>query len=140
MKTETSAGGVIVQKSRGFWRVLLIKDMNNVWTFPKGKIEKGETRKAAAKREIQEEVGLDNLTYLGALPPLGYTYKRNGLINKTVYYYVLRYDGRKKPVCQKEEGIKDAKWVSWTKAMNLAGYPLSNKPILIKAQKILTGL
>ncbi len=48
---EFSAGGIVKRDSE----VLLIKTKdlkgNEVWTFPKGKIEKGEKSKEAALRE-----------------------------------------------------------------------------------------
>ncbi|KKW10495.1 MAG: hypothetical protein UY49_C0021G0009 [Microgenomates group bacterium GW2011_GWC1_49_7] len=42
MKTEVSAGGIVVRKRMRIWEVLVIRDMNDVWTFPKGLVEKGE--------------------------------------------------------------------------------------------------
>ena len=54
---EYSAGG-IVKKGPD---VLLIKTKDiggvEIWTFPKGKIEKGETAEEAAIREVLEETG-----------------------------------------------------------------------------------
>jgi len=76
MKTEISAGGVVVRKKKGEWQVLLIRDMNDTWTFPKGKIEKGETRKSAATREIKEEVGLTAIRYIAPAKVIHYFYKR----------------------------------------------------------------
>jgi 8-oxo-dGTP pyrophosphatase MutT (NUDIX family) len=137
MKTELSAGGIIARLYQGSWQILLMKDMNNVWTFPKGKIEKGETKKVAATREIQEEVGLENLTLLGTLPTVKYKYKRNGVIDKTVYYFLFQYTGRKRPVCQKEEGITAAKWISPISALKILGYPDSNMPLIQKTLLIL---
>jgi 8-oxo-dGTP diphosphatase len=140
MKTEISAGGIIVKYFDSAWHVLLMKDMNNMWTFPKGKIEKGETQEVAAAREIEEEVGLRDMIPLGSLPTLHYKYKRNGLISKTVYYFVFRYDGNETPVVQKEEGIKEAKWVPFARAITMVGYPQSNKPLLVKAQEMVTSI
>ena len=84
MKTEVSAGGVVIRKSRNKWQVLLIRDRNDSWTFPKGKIEKDETRKQAAVREIAEEVGLTALRYLAPAKVIHYFYKRGSLVDKTV--------------------------------------------------------
>ena len=41
--------------------VLLIKDPYGKWTWPKGKIDKGESSFGAAKREVEEETGLKNI-------------------------------------------------------------------------------
>ncbi len=138
MKTEVSAGGLIVRKQRGAWLVLLIKDMNNSWTFPKGKVENGETRKDAAIREIKEEVGLTRLRYKSPVSKIEYTYRRNGLIAKTVYYYLFEAFGREKIVCQKSEGIHGARFVTFDKAILTIGYVNTNKPMLIKTQKLIT--
>ena len=54
MKTEVSAGGVIVRKRRDAWEVLLICDPKGKWTFPKGHLEADESYQDAAIREIGE--------------------------------------------------------------------------------------
>lgn len=55
-KDVVSAGGVVFD-ARG--RVLLLRKADEqIWTFPKGHIEPGETAEQAAAREIEEECGL----------------------------------------------------------------------------------
>jgi len=136
MKTEKSAGGIIVRKIQNNWHVLLMRDMNNTWTFPKGIIEDKENAHDAAKREIYEEVGLSNLTSIKQLGSVEYFYRRNGRIQKTVHYYLFLSRGRKKPVSQKNEGIKDAAFFPFEKAISSVGYAKTNKPLLLKAYKI----
>src|SRR3989344_3506314 len=53
-----SAGGIIIGPDR---RVVVVEQHGNSWTFPKGGVEKGETRFSAARREIAEETGIKNL-------------------------------------------------------------------------------
>ncbi|HEV8531439.1 MAG TPA: NUDIX hydrolase [Methylomirabilota bacterium] len=55
-----AAGGVISrQGERGDIEVLLIhRPRREDWTFPKGKLEVGETHEACALREVEEETGL----------------------------------------------------------------------------------
>ena len=137
MKTEVSAGGVVIRKSRNKWQVLLIRDRNDSWTFPKGKIEKDETRKQAAVREIAEEVGLTALRYLASAKVIHYFYKRGSLVDKTVYYYVFEALKHEWLVNQKEEGIHNATWVSFAEAYKCLGYPGSNTPVLKNAEKLL---
>jgi 8-oxo-dGTP diphosphatase len=137
MKTEISAGGVIVQKRRSTWRVLLIQDMNNAWTFPKGRVEKKESRKNAAIREIGEEVGLNDIKYITPLSKVNYLYRRNGLVSKSVYYYLFEAIKNEPLVCQKNEGIKNASWVSIDTALGMAGYPKTNTRLIRKVQKLL---
>jgi len=137
MKTEFSAGGVVVRKFAQTWQVLLMKDMNNTWTFPKGKLEKGETRKGAASREIGEEVGLTHLQFIVPIKTVHYVYKRNTLIAKTVYFFLFELTKPQRIVCQKEEGIRDAKWMSFEEAMEKIGYPKTNMPVLVRVKNIL---
>jgi 8-oxo-dGTP pyrophosphatase MutT (NUDIX family) len=67
MKTEHSAGGIVIRKQKPGCFVLIIKDMNHSWTFPKGMIELGEKPVEAAVREIAEETGVNNLKLIKPL-------------------------------------------------------------------------
>jgi 8-oxo-dGTP pyrophosphatase MutT (NUDIX family) len=138
MKTETSAGGVVVRKIRGDWHVLLISDMNAAWTFPKGTIEKGEAAKDTAIREIREEVGLSNLTFHSELSSVRYNYKKNGPVRKTVHYFLFIKTHYQKLICQKSEGIRSAAWVSLGLAGSMIGYHDTNISLLEKAERILS--
>jgi 8-oxo-dGTP diphosphatase len=55
-----AAGGVISRQKRdGRVEVLLIhRPHREDWTFPKGKLESGETHERCALREVEEETGL----------------------------------------------------------------------------------
>lgn len=64
MRHTYSAGGVVLDR---LGRVLLINEGGNFWGVPKGQIEPGEDAITAAKREIEEEAGVTELTYLGEL-------------------------------------------------------------------------
>lgn len=140
MKTEHSAGGVILRTYRGVWQVLLIKDMSGNWTFPKGKIETGETSEEAAVREIYEEVGIQNLTMKTLLPSVLYTYKRNGVVEKTVDYFLFLSTTPQKIVLQKKEGIQASKWINVSKALDEIGYPETYVSIMQKVQQIVKKL
>ncbi len=51
---EFSSGGIIIKFRNSKISVLLIKDPYGRWTWPKGKIDKGESSLDAAKREVEE--------------------------------------------------------------------------------------
>lgn len=137
MKTEISAGGIIVKKVKAGWHVLLLRDMNDSWTFPKGRIEKGETKKAAARREIQEEVGLTKIVYMRSVSPIAYIYRRGSLVHKKVYYFLFRVVTPEEIVCQKSEGIQEAKWLGFDQAFSIVGYPKTNRSLLRKTERLL---
>lgn len=141
MKKEISAGGCIVRRSPKGWEILRVRDMNGQWTFPKGKIEPGESDSEAALREIKEEVGLERtLTLVGTLTPLHYIYTRNGPVDKTVRYFVFTYEGTETPVGQREEGIHDPQWVALSEVSSDIGYPASNRPLIDEVMRIISAL
>lgn len=58
MKCTESAGGVVVN---GRGEILVVSQHGTSWSLPKGRIEAGEDRLAAARREIHEESGITEL-------------------------------------------------------------------------------
>ncbi|MCL4360682.1 NUDIX domain-containing protein [Patescibacteria group bacterium] len=132
MKQEHSAGGMILRKKKT-WEVLVIRDMNDSWTFPKGLIEPGEKARDAAIREIREETGLTQIRYCRDLGSIDYQYRRNGLIRKTVAYFLFSLTGAEPFKLQREEGIRAARWVTLGRAVGVVGYPDTNLPLLEKA-------
>jgi len=127
---EHSAGGILISMKDGIWHVLLIRDPKKHWTFPKGKIEKGEDALIAARREIEEEVGISDLTYKIALAPIHYWYTRQKTIYKTVTYYIFETPRAYTPKPQLDEGITEAKWVPLRQAESIIGYPDTHKTLL----------
>ncbi len=137
MKTAKSAGGIIVCLTHNQWYVLIIKDMNDAWTFPKGLIEKGERPRETAVREINEEVGIIGLKFIAPISPIEYVYTRNGLITKTVYYFVFLVNKRPKPTPQEKEGISAAQWIPFDQAIDIIGYRQTNMVLLEETWKLL---
>lgn len=92
-RPEVRAAGGVVWRRRddGNREVLLIRRPRyRDWTFPKGKVEKGETDEQAAVREVEEETGLR--CELGAeLPSTSYTDLK--LRPKTVRYWAMEATG-----------------------------------------------
>lgn len=62
MPRTLSAGVVIVRRLRGGPHYLLLRAFS-YWDFPKGKVERGETPLAAARREVREETTLVDLDF-----------------------------------------------------------------------------
>src|SRR6266508_4759457 len=83
-----AAGGVIArQTERGALEVLLIhRPHRGDWTFPKGKVEPGETDEACALREVEEETGL-RCTLQSELPTTAHVDHKGRL--KVVRYWAM---------------------------------------------------
>jgi len=139
MKTEISAGGIVVRISGKTWDVVVLQDANDTWTFPKGKIESGEKPEEAARRETHEEIGLQTLTMLMKFPAIGYTYKKNGFIKKTVHYFLFESKGNERIINQSEEGIHNATWIPIDGALMQIGYKKTNRPLLEQVKTFLSS-
>ena len=57
-----SAGVIVVRKTSGGWRALLLR-VYNYWDCPKGLVEPGEDPLATARREVREETTIDDLEF-----------------------------------------------------------------------------
>ena len=63
MKQKTlSAGAVVVRREKGAWQYLLLRAFH-YWDFPKGTVEAGEEPLEAARREVAEESGVQDLVF-----------------------------------------------------------------------------
>ncbi len=96
MEKERSAGAAIFRRSGKGIEFLLLLHTAGHWDFPKGNIEKGENEKQAARREIMEETGLNDVSFAdGFRKEIKYFYKRDGkLIDKSVVYFLAETKGR----------------------------------------------
>ena len=54
-KKEKACGCIIIEDGK----VLLIKQHQGFWGFPKGHVEDGETEEETAAREVKEETNID---------------------------------------------------------------------------------
>ena len=119
---EFSSGGIIARLAQDKLKILLIKDSYGRWTWPKGKIENGESKEAAAKREIAEEVGLSSIDMIRELDKIEYVYKlKDQPIFKTVYLFLFELvkDEKLAPL---EKEIQDAVWASPSEALEKLDY------------------
>lgn len=64
MPKEKSAGAIIFRLVDGVPHYLLLHYPSGHWEFAKGHIEEGEKPEEAAKREIREETGIENITLI----------------------------------------------------------------------------
>ena len=128
MRKESSYGFVPLKKENGKWYVLLVHRQEGFWEFPKGHPDKGETPLEAAKREMEEETGMQ-LERLVIDEPLSINYWftwQGEKIDKTVYYFVGTVSGEPRP--QLEE-MQDVRWVLLEQASELLTHE-NNKRIV----------
>ncbi len=107
-KVIRAAGGVVHLDSD----IAMISRLG-YWDLPKGKMEKGEKKKSAAKREIQEELGIFQVKIGKKLCRTFHTYKdKSGrrILKKTFWYQMYTTDETLTP--QLEENIEEAIWLS----------------------------
>lgn len=122
----TAAGGVVFKEEDAQEPLVLLIFRRGVWDLPKGKLEKGESIKECAVREVAEEVGVSDLPeIIFGLPDTYHEYKQHG----THYGKTTHWFGMKLPTNlnddftpQAEEGIEEVSWFPLTKAQKIAGY------------------
>ena len=113
------AGGGLVWRRTGSGDVEIVlvhRPAYGDWSYPKGKLESGESEEAAALREVEEETGLR--CRLG--PELGTTeYRDSRNRRKTVRYWQMRAVGGSLAAANE---VDDARWVPLEEAPHLLSY------------------
>ena len=139
---EPTSGGIIFRLTRDKKdiEILLIQDSKDRWTIPKGHIEPGETAKVTARREIEEETGLVNISILTWLGKIQFKYRRADklVLMTTQVYLVQALDEREKPT--PERWMKGINWFSFNEALDLIEYEDIEKLMLIARKKIRAGI
>jgi ADP-ribose pyrophosphatase YjhB (NUDIX family) len=144
VRHEISAGGVAARKEGNDWLVALLKTEHKrgeVWVLPKGHVElaEQETVADAARREVEEEAGLSDLSVKDQLGVTRFTFQaEEALVRKTVHYFLMETQ-QKKLTPQVEEGLIDAAWEPFDKAIALLTYD-TDKDIVARAREKLTGI
>ncbi len=102
-----TAGGLVFNTENRFLAIFRY----DKWDLPKGKIEKKEKARAAAIREVEEETGITAPVIVSKLPTTYHIYKMKGVWElKKCNWYLMRYEGKEKPVPQTKESITKCKW------------------------------
>ena len=138
---EPTSGGIVFRMTRDKKdiEILLIQDSKGRWTIPKGHIEPGETAKMTARREIEEETGLRNVSILSWLGKIHFKYRRADklVLMTTQIYLVQSIDSKEHPTGEK--WMKGIQWFSFADALDLIEYDDIEKLMLIAKKKIRSG-
>ncbi len=110
-----AAGGVLFRSSRrGRDKVAVVyREARGDWTFPKGKLDEGESFEEAALREVVEETGITAKIrrFIGST---NYTH-RKGRPKIVAYYLMESISGEFTP----NEEVDELRWVTLDEAFEL---------------------
>ena len=122
---EVSAGGIIFRRSASSDRTvrfLLIRDSYRNWGFPKGHLEEDESPADAARRETEEETGLQELLVHGPIKVIDWYFRFHGrLIHKFCHFFLFESVSGE-PAPQRDEGITEARWCTMEEALKDLSY------------------
>lgn len=124
--TIYAAGAILWREEKGKLLIALIhRNRHDDWSFPKGKVDPGETFPQAAVREILEETGLK--IKLGAKLPTA-EYKVPSGEKKEVHYWAARVSDKamSESTFKPSEEVAKVDWVSPEKAHELLTYKFDN--------------
>ncbi len=126
MKREFSAGGAVVRRIRGEWRLAAIcpGGKSGVWALPKGNLGPGERAADAAAREVREETGIE-ARLVEKLGDVRYVYTWEGeRVFKVVSFFLLHATGGRigelPPGMEVE--VAEARWVPLDDAPAVLAY------------------
>ncbi len=134
-KKEKSAGAIIFKKEGKSKKFLLLHYEEVHWDFPKGHVEKNETELETAKREIEEETGLNELEFLKKFhETISYYYKRGGKIyHKEVVFFLAETGESAIKISKEHVGFE---WLEFGKALEKLTFK-NAKELLKKANDFL---
>lgn len=127
---EHSCGAVVFRRINEEYRFLLIKNRrSNHWGFPKGHMEKGETREETAKREVLEETGIHIDIIDGFCRDS--RYRIGSKIEKRVEVFLASTKDTQ-TIIQREE-IEDYIWLRYSDALQMLKFD-NDKDILMSVR------
>jgi 8-oxo-dGTP pyrophosphatase MutT (NUDIX family) len=123
-----AAGGIVIDNETGTPRVLLVhRPSYDDWSFPKGKLDLGETIEEAALREVREETGLE-CRIIRKLATMRYAYRtrnKGRLRPKAVHYFLMeRVSG---DIQVPGDEVDRAEWFDFDEASRKLSYEQDRK-------------
>ena len=111
MIKEKSCGTIIIDDDK----VLIIKQKQGFYGFPKGHMEKNETEVETAIRETKEETNIDVL--IDETKRYSLNYVIDNKIDKEVVYYLAK--PLNKNIIKQESEINDILWIDIDKVIDI---------------------
>ncbi|MDD4661849.1 MAG: bis(5'-nucleosyl)-tetraphosphatase [Candidatus Pacebacteria bacterium] len=139
---EKSSGAIIFRKEKNNIYYLLLRYQSqgkkgvDYWGFPKGHIEGVETEREAATREIMEETGLKDITFLdGFRYVINYKFRKEGrVVSKTVTFFIAETTVKEVEVSFEHIGYE---WIKYSQAMKELNFE-NDRDMFKKAHKFIT--
>jgi bis(5'-nucleosidyl)-tetraphosphatase len=120
MKQEKSCGAMILRRREGAndLEVLVIRQNQGHWCFPKGHVEKDETEQETALREVKEETGL-SIAFVNSFRDETSYSPQEGVM-KQVVYFLARPAGGHEHI--QEDELTEMRWLKPYDALALITY------------------
>jgi ADP-ribose pyrophosphatase YjhB (NUDIX family) len=112
-----AAGGLVIRRNGDALEIALIhRPLQEDWSYPKGKLEEGETFEAAALREVHEETGLTCrlIRFLGHTEYID----RKGRPKAVAYWVMAAEEGTFRP----NDEVDEVRWLDTADASRLLSY------------------
>ena len=134
MPIEKSAGAIVFRRNKKV-KYLLIQYGLGHWEFPRGLIEKGESLENTARREIKEEVGIEDIRFISGFKEwIKFFFKLKGKNIMKIATFLLAETKTEKVKLSYEH--KDYAWLDYQEALNRLTFE-NSKEVLKKANAYL---
>jgi 8-oxo-dGTP pyrophosphatase MutT (NUDIX family) len=113
-----AAGGLVVRRRNGSLEIAIVhRPVHQDWSFPKGKLEEGETFELAALREVEEETGMACrlVRFIGHTEYID----RKGRPKAVAYWVMAVLSGHFEPNVE----VDELRWVPLEEASRWLSYP-----------------
>lgn len=135
MKFLVSAGVVVFRIKNRVREYLLLYHMGGHWDFAKGKMEKGESKRDTALRELKEETNLSATIVDDFQEELSYIFRDHGeLTKKTVYFFLGEAENDDVAISHEHEGFE---WLAYKQALERLTFK-NAQHVLEKAEQFLS--
>ena len=104
------------------------------WVLPKGVVEKGESLRETAVREVEEECGIKTKIIAKIKEPEKYVYTLEGVkVFKQVDYFLMEYVSG--DIKDHDWEMEEVEWLEFDKARKRLNFPAARK-VMDKAKKL----